>query len=73
MSYELQLKLKENPLYKQYLREHSVWYKKLIRNPNLFKEFQEEMKAAYKLRPVDRLDKALDAFNLISNLMSNMV
>ena len=40
MSYELQLKMKENPLYKKYLRENSLWYKKLIRNPSLFNEFK---------------------------------
>lgn len=73
MSYELQLKLKENPLYKKYLRENSIWYKKLIRNPNLFNEFKEEMRATYKLRTSDKVDRALDALNFISNLFSSMV
>ncbi len=73
MRYELQLELRSNPLYKKYLREHSAWYKTLIRHPESFKEFQEEMKAAYKLRASDRLDKALDALNFLSNLMSSMV
>ncbi len=73
MSYELQMKLKENPLYIRYLREHSIWYKKLIRNPSSFSEFREEMRENYHLRPTDKINKALDAFTIFSNLMNNMV
>lgn len=73
MSYELQLKLKENPLYIKYLRENSIWYKRLIRNPNAFSEFREEMRAAYKLRTEDRVERVLDTMNILSNLFSSMV
>ena len=73
MPFELQLKLKENPLYTKYLREHSIWYKKLIRNPESFKEFREAMRKDYGLRPSDKMNKAMDAFNLVSNLLSSMV
>lgn len=73
MSYELQLRMKENPLYKKYLRENSIWYKKLIRDPSLFSEFKEEMRKTYKLRTSDKVDRALDALNFVSNLFASMV
>ena len=73
MSYELQIKLNENPLYKKYLRENSIWYKRLIRNPASFSEFKEEMRATYKLRTSDKVERALDTLNFVSNLFSSMV
>lgn len=73
MPLEIQIKLNENLMYKQYLRTHSRWYKILIRNPNLFKQFIEEMKAEYKLRPIDKVNKTVDALNVISNLFNSML
>ncbi len=73
MNYDLQMKLKENPLYQKYLREHSIWYKKLIRHPELFSQFREEMRTVYQLRPTDKMNKALDAFEFLSNVMKSMV
>lgn len=73
MPLEVQFKLKENPLYIKYLREHNIWYKRLIRHPEDFKIFVEEMKTNYKLRTSDKINKAVDTINIISNLFSNMV
>lgn len=72
MPYELQLKLKENPLYKKYLRENSIWYKRLIRDPSSFSLFRESMRKDYQLRPTDKLNKAMDAITFFSQLMSAM-
>ncbi len=72
MPYELQLKLKENPLYKKYLRENSIWYKRLIRDPSSFSLFREAMRKDYQLRPTDKLNKAMDAITFFSQLMSAM-
>ena len=60
-------------MYKTYLRSNSIWYKKLIRDPNLFKEFLSEMKMNYQLRPIDKLSKTIDALGVISNLFNNML
>lgn len=72
MSLEIQFKLKNNPSYLQYLREHSIWYKHLNRNPNSFHAFEEEVKEAYGLRPTDRISKALDTIELVQNVLSSL-
>ena len=73
MPLEIQIKLRENPLYIKYLRENNIWYKKLIRNPKLFDEFVNEMKAAYKLRTTDKIEKIVDTIDIVSNLFNNML
>lgn len=70
MSLDIQFKLKENPYYITYLREHSYWYKLLNRDPSLFRNFTEEVKTYYKLRPTDKINKAIETFNLISALIN---
>ena len=73
MPLEIQFKLRENPLYIKFLRENNIWYKKLIRNPNLFNDFVEEMKVKYKLRPSDKLEKIADTLDIVSNLFNSMI
>lgn len=73
MPLEIQMKLRENTMYKTYLRNNSVWYKRLIRDPSSFKIFVEEMKEAYQIRPIDKVNKTIDALNVISNLLNNML
>lgn len=73
MPYELQIKLKSNPLYIRYLRENSYWYKILIRNPKMFNVFLEKLKEEYKLRPQDKLEKIFGTIDLVSNLLNSMV
>lgn len=70
MSLDIQFKLKSNPLYKQYIRQHSHWYKILTRNPNSFNTFEEEVKDFYKLRPADRIGKMLETIELVSSFMT---
>ena len=73
MPLEIQMKLNENVMYKQYLRYHSKWYKILIREPKQFKNFIEEMKTEYKLRPIDKINKTVDTLKVISNLFNSML
>ena len=73
MPLEIQFKLRENPLYIKYLRENNIWYKRLIRNPNLFNKFIDEMKIKYKLRPSDKIEKIVDTLDIVSNLFNSMV
>lgn len=72
MTLELQFKIKNNPNYIRYLRENSYWYKILNRNPLTFKKFEEEVKEKYGLRPTDRIEKAIETFSLIQNMISNL-
>ena len=73
MPLEIQIKLNENLMYKQYLRYHSKWYKILIRDPKQLKNFIEEMKIEYKMRPIDKINKTVDTLNVISNLFNSML
>ena len=70
MTLDIQFKIKNNPNYLRYIRENSLWYKELNRNPESFKIFEEEVKEKYKLRPSDRLEKAIQTLELLQNVMS---
>ena len=70
MTLDLQFKLKSNPLFIRYLHENSYWYKILNRDPDKFSEFVNEMKINYKLRPSDKINKALSTFEMISSIIS---
>ena len=70
MTLETQFKIKSNTNYVRYLRENSYWYKILNRNPAAFKQFEEEAKAKLGLRPSDRIERALEAFSLLQNMLS---
>lgn len=72
MSLQVQFAIKNNPYYVSYLRENSYWYKILNRNPKAFKEFEEEAKTYYHLRPSDRVEKAINTINIVTNLISNL-
>ena len=72
MTIETQFKLKSNPLYIKYLHENSNWYKILNRNPDMFDKFIDEVKTNYKLRPSDRLDRALSTFEMLTTIMSTL-
>ena len=72
MTNEVNNKLKSNPLYIKYLREHSYYYKLLNRDPNLINGFIEEAKKEYKLRSIDRISKLSDYMDLFSSIVSNL-
>ena len=72
MSLELQFKIKNNPNYLRYLREHSYWYKELNRNPKNFLLFEEKVKEDYILRPTDRISKALEMIEMAQTIISTL-
>lgn len=72
MTLDLQFKLKSNPMYLKYLRENSHWYKILNRDPEMFNTFIEEMKTVYKLRPSDKINKALSTFEMVTAIISSL-
>ena len=72
MSLELQFKIKNNPNYLRYLRTHSNWYKELNRNPANFALFEEKVKEEYRLRPTDRISKALEMFEMAQAIISSL-
>lgn len=70
MNIDIQYKIKNNKYYLKYLRENSNWYKYLNRNPSNFKLFEEEVKNVYKLRPTDKISRAIDTFELLQTLFT---
>ncbi len=56
-------------MYQKFLRENSIWYKYLNRNPLLFNDFISDMKDKYELKPSDRLNKVLNNISLIQNFL----
>ena len=72
MILDIQFKLKSNPNYIKYLRENSYWYKILTREPSMYKEFVNEVKKNYKLRPIDKIEDAISTIEMLSMLMKTM-
>lgn len=72
MTLDVQFKLKSNPNYIKYIRENSNWYKILLRDPNMFDRFKEEVMVNYKLRPVDKIEKTLNTIEMLQNLINTM-
>lgn len=70
MVLDIQFKLKRNPIYTEYLHNNSYWYKILTRDPTMINNFIEEVKANYELRPTDRINKALEAFEMFTSVLS---
>ena len=71
MTINIQYKLK-NPSYLKFIREHSVWYKILSRNPERIKEFETLVKEEYKLRTTDKISKALSTIELVQNVLTTI-
>ena len=69
MTLEIQFKIRNNPNYQKYIRENSYWYKILNRNPELIREFIEEVKDKYKLRFTDKVNNLIDKIDMIERFM----
>ena len=69
MNLSLQYKINQDKRLKQFLRENSYWYKYLNRSETYYKEFVNDMKDKYKLKPTDRLNKMVDNINMISSFL----
>ena len=68
MTTELQLKISSDPRLVSFIRQYPIWYKRLNRNPLLFKDFTEDMKI--KIRPSDRLNKTLENISMIKTFLN---
>ncbi len=71
MRLDIQFKLRNNPKYLQYLREHSNWYKILNRDPLMFSAFEDKVKEDYKMRVTDKISKALSTIEMLQNIFSS--
>ena len=72
MILDIQFRIKNNPRYLQYIRDHSYWYKILNRDPLMFRAFEDKVKEDYKLRTTDKITKALNTIELVQNIVSSL-
>ena len=72
MTLDIQFKIRNNPHYLRYIRENSIWYKILTRNPESFKEFEENVKEAYKLRPTDKLERVFSTIEMLQSVIGSL-
>lgn len=72
MILDIQFRLKNNPRYLEYIRNHSYWYKILNRDPSMFGAFEEKVREDYKLRTSDKISKALSTIELVQNIVSSL-
>ena len=56
MDVQTQIKIRNNPYLYRYLRDNSIWYKALNRDPNNIKLMENEMKNVYKLNLTDKIE-----------------
>lgn len=69
MNLYLQYKIKQDPRQLQFLRENSYWYKYLNRSESYYKDFINDMKDKYKLKPTDKINKMIENINLFSSFL----
>ena len=69
MNIKLQYLLDNDMLLKRFLREHSSYYKNIIRDPNYVNEIITLMKKEYHLTLPDKLDKINNNIMLVNTFM----
>ncbi len=70
MRFDIQYKIKNDPMLQKYVRENSYWYKYLNRNPNLLSSLTDEMKEKYKLTTADKINELSNKLDLIKTFMN---
>ena len=63
------IKLFNHKNYYQYLRENSFWIKELNRGDKAFLGFDDFVKDKYSLRGSDKVNKAINAIDMASNIL----
>lgn len=69
MQLDLQYRIKQDEKQIMFLRENSYWYKYLNRNNRYYKEFIDDMKDKYKLKPTDKINKMMDNINMVRTFL----
>ena len=69
MRLELIYKILPDPRQRNFLRENSYWYKYLNRSIDYYKDFVEDMKDKYKLKPGDKINKIANDIEMINTFL----
>lgn len=69
MNLNLQYRIKQDPRQLKFLRENSYWYKYLNRSELYYKDFINDMKDKYKLKPTDRINKMIESMEMFTTFL----
>lgn len=69
MRLDIQYRIFEDPRQRMFLRENSYWYKYLNRRREYYKDFIEDMKEKYKLKPADKINKIMDNIQMVRTFL----
>lgn len=72
MELELQVVLRENEKYFNYLKQNSYYIKYLNRGDIDYKTFINDMKTRYKERTTDKISKVIDNIDLINTVLDTL-
>lgn len=72
MQLDLQIKLRENEKYFNYLKQNSYYIKYLNRGDIDYKKFTDEMKVRYKERTSDKVSSFIDNIDLVSTIIDTI-
>ncbi len=61
--------LYQNPTYLNYLRYHPKWYMILEKNPNYYKEFENELKKDLKITTYDKIENLKKQINFVNGII----
>ncbi len=69
MRLDLQYRISQDEKQRTFLMENSYWYKYLNRTNNYYKDFLEDMKDKYKLKPEDKINRIIDNINMVKTFL----
>lgn len=69
MRTDILIKIRNNPNLYSYIKYHSYWYKRLIRNPNSLSIMDDEMKREYKLTAGDKISRMNEKVQMIRTFL----
>lgn len=69
MRTDILIKIRNNPNLYSYIKYHSYWYKRLIRNPNSLSIMEDEMKKEYKLTTGDKISRMNEKVEMIRTFL----
>ena len=69
MGIDVQFRINSDPRMLMFLKENSYWYKYLNRSDMYFKDFFEDMKDKYELKPTYKINRLLDNINMFGSFL----
>ncbi len=69
MKLDVMLRINQDIRQKKFLRENSYWYKYLNRDSTYYRDFLDDMKDKYKLKPTDKLNKIMDDIEMVRTFL----